>query len=159
VTVGRVDYFTTKGQGFLSVEAKTSQGSDSSVTMDLAWDSGPGTAPDSGGSARMGRFFDSGVYMYHRLLLPVAGPRPATVTVTSSGGGAARGPVAGCLYPVNAPADRPGYQSDFFDGYLHPTQRSERLEDLAAQHPDLTEVVELPHRTNGYQRKAQAILG
>ena len=159
VTVGRVDYFTTKGQGFLSVEAKTSQGGDSSVTMDLAWDSGPGTAPDSGGSARMGRFFDSGVYMYHRLLLPVDGPRPATVTVTSSAGGSGSGPVSDWLYPVNALADRPGYQSDFIDGYMHPTQLYERLEELAAEHPDLTEVVELPHRTNGYQRKAQAILG
>jgi len=159
VKVGRVDYFTTKGQGFLSVEAKTSLGDDPAVTLDLAWDRGPGTAPDSGGTARMGRFFDSGVYMYHRLLLPIDGPRPATVTVTSSAGGSDTGEVSDWLYPVHPLTDRPGYRYDFVDGYEHPTQLYARLEELARQHPDITELITLPHRTNGYQRKAQAILG
>jgi hypothetical protein len=43
VYVGRVDYFTTKGQGFLSVEAKTTDGLMSSVQLRLYYDNGPGT--------------------------------------------------------------------------------------------------------------------
>lgn len=158
VKVGRVDYFTTKGQGFLSVEAKTSDGDTSSVLLDLSWDAGPGTPPDAGGTARMSRFVDSGVYMYHRLLVPVDS-RPESVRVASSAGGVDTGEVSQWLDEVEPLTDDPRYRYDFVDGYMHPTRLYERIEELADEYPGLAEIVTLPFPTNGYRRKAQATVG
>lgn len=148
VVIGRVDWFTTKGQGFLSVEAKSSAESDADLT--LSWDSG---------SVQMDAFVDSGEYMYHRILAKVDGPRPETVTVTSSLGSEATAEVDDWLYSVEADIDRPGYQYGFIDGYMHPTEIYDRIEQLAEEHPDITEIVELPNKTNGYRRHAQAQFG
>jgi hypothetical protein len=164
VTVGRVDWFVTKGQGFLSVEAKTSQGSTSAVTLTVAWDTGPGTPMGSGGTRQLSRFVDSGVYMYHRLLFQVgdpgaAGPRPHKVLVTSNQGGEDMAYVSDWLYPVTSLRETPGYQWDFISGYLDATQLYDRIDALAAEFPDIAEIVYLPNKSNGYRRKAQAILG
>ncbi|RIQ29599.1 M14 family zinc carboxypeptidase [Jiangella rhizosphaerae] len=148
VVVGRVDWFTTKGQGFLSVEAKTD--ALDGATLTLSWD---------GGSVEMPPYVDSGEYLYHRVLARVDGPRPDEVTVTSSLGGSATAPVTDWLYETDADVDRPGYEYGFVDGYLNPTEIYERLDELHAEHPDVTEIVELPYRTNGYQRLAQAVFG
>jgi murein tripeptide amidase MpaA len=157
VQIGRVDYFTTQGQGFVAVEAKSSAGADAELT--LSWDTGAGTAPASGGSAEMSAFVDSGVYLTHELQVPVD-ERPNRITVSSSLGGSAVGEPELWLDPVDdAAQNRPGYERDFIDGYKDPTQLYDRLEALAAEFPELTEVVELPNKTNGYQRKAQTILG
>ena len=72
VRVVRADYFTTKGQGFLYVEARTTQGSADHpvVGMTLENDQGPGTNFIS--ARTMSRFVDSGVYMFHRNLFKVS---------------------------------------------------------------------------------------
>lgn len=148
VTVGRVDWFTTKGQGFLSVEAKSDALDDAVLT--LSWD---------GGSVELPAYIDSGEYLYHRILTRVDGPRPDEVTVTSSLGGGSAAPVTDWLHEADADVDRPGYEYDFVDGYLNPTEIYERIDQLHAEHPDVTEIVELPHRSSGYQRLAQAVFG
>ncbi len=158
VRVVRADYFTTKGQGFLYVEARTTEGAqeDPEVGMQLEHDTGAGTAF---GSARtMSRFEDSGEYMFHRNLFKVAS-RPYRIRVTSSTGGEATGFVSDWLQDVEPLTEDPGYVSDFVDGYKHPQQLYERFEEIADQHSDIAEIVELPYRTNGYQRKAQATIG
>ena len=53
----------------------------------------------------------------------------------------------------------PGYKSDFVQEYKHPQQLYARFEELAAQNPDIAEIVRMPNKTNGYQRKAQATIG
>lgn len=148
IVIGRVDWFTTKDQGFLSVEAKSSAESEAELT--LSWD---------GGSEEMDAFVDSGEYMYHRILVRVDGPRPDTVTVSSSLGSEETAEVTDWLYPVEADIDRPGYKYGFIDGYLNPTQLYNRIEQLAEEYPELTEIVELPNKTNGYRRHAQAQFG
>ncbi len=148
VTVGRVDWFTTKGQGFLSIEAKSD--ANQSAALNASWD---------GGSVNVGAYVDSGEYMFHRVQVPVDGPRPDTVTVTSSLGGSDTGPVTDWLFPTDVDIDRPGYESGFIDAYMNPTQLYDRLEELAEEYPHIAEIVELPHTTNGYRRKAQAVLG
>ena len=97
VRVVRADYFTTKGQGFLYVEARTTQPGTSGITMRLENDTGPGTAMMFG--RNMTRFDDSGVYMFHRNLFKV-GPRPDQIRVTSSTGGVAIGKVSDWLRDV-----------------------------------------------------------
>jgi Zinc carboxypeptidase/Chitobiase/beta-hexosaminidase C-terminal domain len=158
VRVARADWFTTKGQGFLYVEARTSAGAQSNpvVTMQVENDSGPGTAF---GSARtMSRFIDSGEYMFHRNLFKL-NARPSQVRITSGNGGVATGFVSDWLEDVEPLTERPGYRSDFVDGYKHPQQLYSRFEEIAREYPSIARIVELPHKTNGYQRKAQATIG
>lgn len=155
VTIGRVDYFTTKGQGFLSVEAKSTFESQSAAML-LTWDDGTAGVP--AGAQVMTAFTDSGEYMYHRLVTTVE-TKPATVTVLSTLGGTDTAPVTEWLYDVDSPLDDPSYQTGFIDGYMDPTDLYARIEQLADAHPDIAEIVPLNHLTNGYQRKAQAVIG
>ncbi|QOC91594.1 hypothetical protein [Micromonospora craniellae] len=68
VRIARADWFTTKGQGFLYVEARTTEGSQTApiVGMHVENDSGKGT--EFAFARTMSRFVDSGQYMFHRNL-------------------------------------------------------------------------------------------
>ena len=50
------------------------------------------------------------------------------------------------------------FQKDFITKYMDPTESYERLDGLAAQFPDIAEIVPLPHKTDGYQRPAMAMM-
>jgi hypothetical protein len=158
VRIARADWFTTKGQGFLYVEARTTQGAqtDPVVTMQLENDSGEGTV--FGFPRTMTRFDDSGVYMFHRNLFKLDA-RPSRIRVTSSTGGVATGFVSDWLEDVDPLTANPGYEWNFVDGYKHPQQLYSRFEEIARQYPGIAEIVELPNKTNGYRRKAQATIG
>ncbi len=159
VRIVRADYFTTKGQGFLYVEARTTLGQQSNpvVTMQLANNTGPSTP--FGTARNMSRFIDSGVYMFHRNLAKVA-VRPSEIRVTSSTGGTATGYVSDWLEePVVPMTDTPGYKYDFVDNYKTVEQLYGRFVEIADQYPRIAEIVELPYKTNGYQRQAQATIG
>jgi hypothetical protein len=158
VRIVRADWFTTKGQGFLYVEARTTQGAQTTpvVGMTLENDQGPGTEFIS--ARTMSRFVDSGVYMFHRNLFKLA-TRPDMIRVSSSTGGVATGKVSDWLQDVTPLTETPGYQSDFVDEYKTPQQVYARFAEIAQQYPDIAELVPLKNRTNGYQRKAQATIG
>ncbi|MFC6015724.1 M14 family metallopeptidase [Plantactinospora solaniradicis] len=159
VRVVRADWFTTKGQGFLYVEARTTEGQQEEpvVAMQLENDSGRGTP--FGFARTMSRFVDSGQYMFHRNLFKLDA-RPKQIRVTSSTGGVAIGDVSNWLEDAPPPLTaNPRYKWDFIDGYKHPQQLYSRAEEIARQYPDIAEIVYLPNRTNGYQRKAQATIG
>jgi len=158
VRIARADWFTTKGQGFLYVEARTTEGAQTSpvVTLQLTNDTGPGTPfvhPRT-----MSRFVDSGEYMFHRNLFKLD-VRPSQIQVTSSTGGTATGFVSDWLRDVVPLTATPGYRWNFVDGYRHPQQLYARFEEIAQQYPDIAQIVTLPSKTNGYQRKAQATIG
>lgn len=156
VQIGRVDYFTTKGQGFLSVEAKSSR-RNTAPAMLLSWNAGAPTT--IGGAQVMTAFVDSGEYMYHRVLTAVE-VRPTEVTVLSALGGTATAPVTQWLDDdAESVLDTDGYQAGFIDGYRDPTQLFDRIEQLAAEHPAVAEIVSLAEPTVGYQRNAQATIG
>jgi Zinc carboxypeptidase/Chitobiase/beta-hexosaminidase C-terminal domain len=53
---------------------------------------------------------------------------------------------------------RSGFLKDFTTRYLDPTEVYAKLADLAAEFPNISELITLPYRTNGYQRRAQAIM-
>ncbi|MEO3769252.1 M14 family metallopeptidase [Micromonospora sp. B9E7] len=159
VRIVRADWFTTKGQGFLYVEARTTEGQQAEpiVGMQLENDSGKGTA--FGFTRTMSRFVDSGQYMFHRNLFKLDA-RPSKIQVTSSTGGIATGVVSNWLENAPPPLTaNPSYKSDFVDGYKHPQQLYSRAKEIARQYPDIAEIVYLPNQTNGYQRKAQAQIG
>ncbi|HSC92580.1 MAG TPA: M14 family metallopeptidase [Gaiellaceae bacterium] len=158
LTLLRSDTYTNLDNGrFLYVEVKTSAGSPTSTqpTLTLSWDSGPGTAIGSGGSITMQRFVDAGVYMYHLREVSVA-TRPDRIRITSTAGGSLESGVNEWL-PIDQNGDRQDpYFTDFVDHYLTPQELYARIEQLHRQYPDLTDIVELPYPTNGYQRKAMA---
>ena len=155
VRIVRADYFTTKGQGFLYVEARSGQTTTGNIGMQLANDAGPGTP--LGAFRTMQIFTDSGVYMFHRNLFKVSA-RPSAIRVTSPLG-AADGFVSDWLQtPVTPLTDLPGYQSDFVPIYTPPEAVYARFDEIARQYPKIAEIVALPNKTNGYQRKAQGTL-
>ncbi|HEU4450867.1 MAG TPA: M14 family zinc carboxypeptidase [Gaiellaceae bacterium] len=151
----RADWFTSLGTPQLSVEALHVEGADPSVTLQLEWDSGPGTEMGSGGSISLQRFVDAGVYMYHRRQTS-APVQPDMIRVTASTGDVVTAKVTEWLPPDDGPT-RARFE-DFVDNYLDPTELYERINQLAAEFPELAEVRDLPFETNGYRRKAQTIL-
>jgi len=155
VRIARADYFTSVGEQFLSVEAKSSNLE--AATLTVSWDSGPGTPIGSGGSAELDPFVDADVYLYHREQIEIDG-RPSTIEVTSSSGGSDTAEVEEWLPPDDGPGPGP-YFKDFVDRYMDPTELQQRVVQLAEEFPKLAEIIELPHRTNGYRRNAQAIVG
>jgi hypothetical protein len=152
----RADYFTSSQGQFLSVEAKSTGGQTDTLTV--RWDSGPGTALGSGGTTTLQAFVDAGAYMYHRRQFAVAA-RPEFVEVSGAASGEAATARASEWLPVDPASGKDPYLTDFVDHYLDPTEAYQRIEQLHAEYPQLTDIIELPYETNGYRRKAQALLG
>lgn len=153
VTILRTDYWQSPDGIYFSVEAKSSAGRD--VDLTATWEPLLPTTP-SGGSVELRAFVDAGVYLYHRLRRPISVEgRPGRVVVTSSAGGSATTDATEWL-----PDLHPGrvYQTGFVDHYMDPTELDARIEALAAEFPDLAEIVELPYLTNGYRRQAMGLL-
>ncbi|GAA4189246.1 M14 family zinc carboxypeptidase [Streptosporangium oxazolinicum] len=155
----RAEWFTSlDDQRFLSVEVKSSA-VDAETVLTATWDSGRKTPPDSGGTTTMSRFTDAGQYMYHRFSSPLSLTAiPTKVTITSNRGGSVTVPVTKWLgSPRKAP--KPHYVADFVDRYMDPTELTGRITALAAEFPKISQIVNLPHKTNGYRRAAQAQFG
>ena len=166
VNVGRADYFQNYAGRFISIEAHTSDGGVtanggySGPAMTAAWLDGSGT---SMGSGTLTAFVDDSVYLYHRMLFRVGavgdgGTMPATVRVASADGGVDTLPVKEWT-STNGKTSPVGFIDNFNTNYVDPQQAYQRISDLAAQYPDLAQIYDLPYKTNGYQRKSQAIVG
>ena len=158
VKIIRADYYTSFGVGYLSVEAKWANGQTNSAQLTVLRDSGPGTEMGSGGSQNISRFVDANVYLYHRGASVVT-TRPDMVQITSPTGDVATAKVTDWLPLDGDEAEDPSYLRDFITSYLTPQELTERIKALAAEFPNISEIVELPYETNGYQRPAQALLG
>lgn len=156
IKIIRADYFTSGTDQVLSVEAKWAQGPTAPDSLVVERDSGPGTEFGSGGTQVLTRFVDAGVYLYHRGASLVT-TRPDRVRITSPTGDVAIARAQEWLPIPETDPEGPGYQKDFVTSYLTPSELYARIHQLAADFPDLAEIVELPHRTNGYRRKAQAV--
>jgi hypothetical protein len=159
VKIIRADYYTTQTGGqVLSVEAKWAQGQTSSQQLVVERDSGPGTEMGSGGTQNISRFVDAGAYLYHRGASSVS-TRPEYIRITSPTGDVAVAKVNDWL-PIEGDDEFKGdvYFEDYVTSYLTPTELYDRIHQLAAEYPDLAEIVELPYKTNGYRRNAQALL-
>ncbi|WP_405149910.1 M14 family metallopeptidase [Sphaerisporangium sp. NBC_01403] len=159
LTALRAEWFTsTDDQRFISVEVKSSA-TDAETVLTATWDSGPKTAPDSGGTATMSRFTDAGQYMYHRFNSPLPITQaPTKVTITSNRGGTITVPVTKWLGDKRK-APNKHYVQDFVDHYMDPTETTGRFTSLASQFPKISQIIDLPYKTNGYRRAAQAQFG
>ena len=171
IVILRVDYFESSAGRFLSVEAKDRRaGVQADGTgyegpdLSLSFNSGAGTPIDAT-PRLMGVNVDPDTtpdtYIEHRVLVRIgdvgeASPAaPTRVRVGSSAGGEKEADVdvwlGGGLPPM-------GHKrlSDFTTRYMDPSEVYKRFEELAAEFPNIAELITLPNKTNGYQRKAQA---
>ena len=140
------------------MEVKSSA-TDAQTVLTATWDSGRKTALVSGGTATMSRFTDAGQYMYHRFNSPLTvAETPTKVTITSSHGTSITVPGTKWLGDKRK-APNKHYVSDFIDHYMDPTELTGRITSLARQFPKISEIVDLPNKTNGYRRAAQAQFG
>ncbi|MGH2445767.1 MAG: M14 family zinc carboxypeptidase [Candidatus Limnocylindria bacterium] len=159
VKILRADFYTSFDELVISVEARTSAGDDPSVDLEMCWDSGPGTDFTPANCEDMSRFSDVGHYLYHRDTNDSPDVRPSRVRVTSSEGGSAIADVTDWLPTEPGSPRQDPYLTDFITDYMSPTELYAAYDELAAQFPDLVEVIELPYLTNGYRRHAQALMG
>lgn len=147
----RADWFrSVGGRLYINLEVKSSLGEDSETVVTASW---------GDESITLSRFTDAGEYLYHRTSEPYPlDSAPDFVTFTSSAGGEATAPVTEWL--GNPPeAGAPYVATGFIDHYMDPTELTARIEALAAEFPNLAEIIELPYETNGYRRKAQLTVG
>lgn len=153
----RADYFEGRAGDFLSVEVRSALGQDEDFRLTVERDAGPGTEPGDGGSQTLAPFVDVGVYLYHRGQAEVE-ERPERIRVTDPSGATAEAEVTDWLPDPETPGDPLPY-TDFVNAYMTPDELYDRIHRIADEYPDIAEVVELPHLTDGYRRHAQAILG
>jgi hypothetical protein len=148
-------WWTSGGKTFLQTQVATSASDDPDVEITVTWT----TADGATGSYPLSRFEDSGEYQYHVALPQPLPAQPVRVSATSSLGGKSR-VITPAAWPGATPPPQPaGYQKDFIDAYLTPTDISARIKRLARQYPALVDVLDLPNRTQGYRRTAAAYLG
>ncbi len=173
IVILRVDYFENYAGRFLSVEAKDRLGSAAAQgsvyvgpTLSLSWNTGAGT-PISTTPRVMSTNIDPDTtpdtYIEHRELVRIgevgttSPPRPTRIRIGSSTGAAKEADVntwlGGGLPPMSST-----FQKDFTTRYMDPTEVYNRFDQLAAEFPNISELIPLPNKTNGYQRRAQATM-
>lgn len=149
------NWWSANGQTFLQTLVATTAVADPSVEITVSWTAANGTT----GSFPLQRFEDAGEYQYHVASPQVLPAKPTKVTASSSLGGVSR-VVTPTAWPGATPPPQPsGYQKDFIDAYLTPTDIKARIARLGRQYRSLVDVVDLPHKTQGYRRTATAYLG
>jgi hypothetical protein len=170
--IQRANRFTNYAGTFLYVEAhnkdivRTAPNANTYTGPTLAV-SVKGATGDYGAATTMPRFIDSDPtpdeYLYNKVLvrlspeLAAAPVEDLTVRVAASNGTEDTFKVTEWLGKT-LPPHADGYQQGFFTRYQDPTENRDNLDALATQFPNLVTAVNLPNLTNGYQRKAQAIL-
>jgi hypothetical protein len=148
-------WWTSGGQTFLQTQVATTAIADPDVEITVTWTTADGTT----GSFPLQRFVDADEYQYHVAEPQPLPARPTRVSATSSLGGVSR-TITPAAWPGATPPEQPtGYQKDFIDAYMSPTDVRARLARLARQYPELVDLVDLPHKTQGYRRTATAYVG
>src|ERR671914_2085901 len=173
VVILRADYFENRDGRFLSVEAKTRAGGAAETgsqyvgpTLSLSWNTGEGTPISTSPrvmSTNVAPDTTPDTYIEHRELVRIgepgtaSPPRPTRIRIGSSTGAVKEADVdtwlGGGLPPMSS-----NYLKDFTTRYMDPTEVYARFEQLADEFPNISELITLPHKTNGYQRRAQATM-
>jgi hypothetical protein len=171
VLASRADYFENYAGRWISIEARPSDNSPvraNNPVMTAAWDSGPGTEIGGTGNTGVLTAFidtdppDADYYLYHYNTFRVGavgdGPMPSQVRVASANGGVDTIPVKRWTSTDGKGFPAP-YAKDFTTDYVDPQQAYAKIRALNAEFPNLSQIYDLPNKTNGYQRKSQALLG
>ncbi len=167
LTINRVDYFQNYAGWFLSVEVydRAVNGTGTTgPTVSFSWKTESGAY---GAATTIPRFVDTDpspdVYLYNRILVRIgpagaAPDAPAMVRVASSTVGVdpVEAPVRSWLSNPLPPGEV-NFAQQYFTAYMDPTQIQTRFRDLANEFGGpggIAQLITLPEKTNGYQRKS-----
>ena len=180
ITINRVDYFQNYAGRFLSVEAFNAttvqqtgggQTAGQGPTLAVTWDAGPGTEIGSGGPRNMSPYVDpdpaQDTYLYHRMLIRLGAPehddtppRPSRIRIASSTGAIAEADVNTWIGQACRRTRPASCAASTTATWIRPRSTSGSSE-LAAEFGGpggIAELINLPNKTNGYQRKAQVTM-
>src|SRR3954452_23570620 len=169
----RADYYENLGGRWLSVEANA-EGARYTGTGTNTY-SGPTVTAEIfdaagnkiGHTITVGIYSDPDVspryYQYHtqttRLGAPDDGaPLPAMVKIAASNGTVDTVSVKEWI-AKNPPGYAQGFKSGFVTHYNEESEAYQKMRDLAAEFPNISQAIKLPEPTTGYQRHAQTMLG
>jgi Zinc carboxypeptidase/Chitobiase/beta-hexosaminidase C-terminal domain len=173
VRAQRADYYENNVGRFLSIEGFTTQAQITCEDDDCDYTGPPLVAEfyDAAGNRLGGgtleEFIDPGVfpdyYQYHFFVFRVGdkgdgGALPVTATIAAPNGDTDTIDVREWI-AENPPPPGPGFLSGFLTHYNDSQEAYQKMRDLAAEFPNISQVYELPEKTRGYQRKAQTMLG
>jgi hypothetical protein len=176
VRAQRADYWEDVSGRFLSVEGTTTEHAITCSTTNgretcnytgpplmAAWFAADGTQLGSGQlSAITDPDLSPDVYLYHGTKFRVGnvgdGGMPAYVKISSSNGDVAT--LDAKKWVGNGGATSPvGFIQDFNTHYVTPRESYAKMRELGNEFSNIAKVMDLPYKSNGYQRKAQAIVG
>ncbi len=174
IVVLRVDYFENYAGRFLSVEAKNRDGTaapSGSVyigpEMSLSFNRGGNTPIDSPPrvmNVNIDPDTTPDTYIEHRELVRIGDtgtndpPAPTRIRIGASSGAIKEAPVEVWLGGGLPPIGGENYLRDFTTRYMDPTEVYTRFRELQAEFSNISELITLPNKTNGYQRRAQALM-
>src|SRR3954447_22970164 len=169
----RADYYENLGGRWLSIEANAEgahfTGANLNtyvgpIVMAEVYDA---TGARIGNPVTVGFYTDPDVspryYQYHTQTIRLGapddgGPMPVSVKVASSNGTVDTIAVKEWI-AKNPPGYAAGFKSGFVTHYNEESEAYQKMRDLAAEFPNISEAIKLPEKTTGYQRKAQTMLG
>lgn len=151
LNVLRAEVFTNFSGTFLNLEVWSDDATDDTIDFEVG-----------GTSGSLNAFVDVGQYLYHRTSNPVpTSAQPGDEIVISDDDGDSTSAILSDWVPgASGGAGHPdGYQWAFVDGYVDAFQTRAEIRTLAAEFPDLAEIVDLPEDSPGYRRPAMASIG
>ena len=171
VRAQRADYYENNVGRFLSIEANHVDGPDlchqqgpPCPLLVAEWYDADGNRINGG---NLGVYIDTDVnpdyYQYHYQVFRVGNKGdgavlPATVKIAAPNGDVDTIDVREWI-AKDPPQPGPGFQSGFVQRYYNSQEAYQKMRDLAAEFPNISQVYELPEKTRGYQRRAQTMLG
>jgi hypothetical protein len=169
VRAQRADYWEDVSGRYLSIEGTTTEAAItpprtySGPPLQAAWFGDDGTQL---GTGQLNPLLDTDVnpaaYLYHGSRFRVGnvgeGGMPAYVLVSAPNGDVARLDVK--KWVGNGGTESPGgFIEDFNTHYVTPRESYAKMRELANEFPNVSTLMRLPNKTNGYQRKAQTVIG
>ena len=169
VRAQRADYWEDVSGRYISIEGTTTEaaitppGTYSGPALQAAWFAADGTQL---GTGQLSPVLDPDVtpaaYLYHGSRFRVGnvgdGGMPAYVRIAAPNGDVAT--LDAKKWVGNGGTTSPGgFIQDFNTHYVTPRESYAKMRELANEFPNVSTLMKLPNKTNGYQRKAQAIVG
>ena len=168
VRAQRADYWEDVSGRYLSIEGTTTEASVTGTAytgpqLVASWYDADGNQLGSGNlSALLDPDVSPRAYLYHGSRFRVGdvgdGGMPASIRIAAPNGDVATLDVKRWL-GNGGPTSPGGFIEDFNTHYVTPNESYQRIRFLSYEFPNITQLYDLPNKSNGYQRKAQTVIG